>query len=121
MAMNKKERAEMDALQQQLAEARAFRFTGPAVRDVPPPSAISSLSRGWDFNAHSLRVYKVCSSSVGHGNGWERTTTQNPRHLFSTESAAYAAMRHELERQYAKALADIDRRIAALADQQVPE
>jgi hypothetical protein len=116
MAMTKKEREEMEALRRELAIASAFRMTDPVDRDLPPPTDFSDLSRGWDFNAHNRSVEKACSSCVHHGSGWERTNTQRPAHLYSTERRAWLALRYAIARQAAAHLAEIDARIAALKE-----
>ena len=70
-------------------------------RDLPPPTTGGALSRGWDFNIYSLLTnhshrdvaFPACSSSVHHGNGWERTSTQGKRSLFSCRKLALLAAR----------------------------
>lgn len=114
MSMTKKERAAFDSLVRQLAEARAFRFTDDVPRDLAPPSKYNELSRGWDFHLHSATVGKACSSSIYHGRSWEKTTTQNPLTMFSTEMLATRALRREMEQDFARKLAAVDLRIAEL-------
>jgi hypothetical protein len=110
--MTKKEQAEMDELRNQLAKAKAFRFTEQANEDVMPPSGFEKLSTGWLFNAHSKRVDVACSSSTGHAWGQnDRTTTQQPRRLYSTKLLALKALRYELEQKFAAELAEVDKRI----------
>lgn len=119
MAMNKKEQAEMDALRKELAIAKALRFTDKVKPDVPPPTGggfsngSMDLTRGWDAHAclssyNSYRVEKACSSSVHHGTGWEKTSSQWPRHLYSTRLLALRACRNQLEELVARSLAEID-------------
>lgn len=113
MAMNKKERVAFDAMAQQLREARSLRFSekspGP---DVEIPQGGAVLSRGWDAWANitvNARAERACSSYVHHGIGWERTTAQNPKRLYSTRLLALRAVRNELERDCAFELARIDK------------
>lgn len=123
MAMTKKEQAQVAALQDELARARAFHLTGPApARDLPPPTAFMELflTRGWDgwVADHRLgdvyRVEKACSSAQYHGRGWERPSSQKPLALYSTEARALRAVRAELEQAFAQVLVDLDARLAAL-------
>lgn len=91
----------------------ALRFTQDVERDLPPPQNFSGLSKGWNYNASLsyFRVEKACSSSVGHGDGWERTCSQCPLSLFTTKLKALMAMRRELEQECAKILAKVDLQI----------
>ena len=112
--MNKKEQAEMQALREQLHLSNALRFTEtPAGPDVPPPD-FAGLSKGFLYHAHGEgRVAPACSSAVSHNFGSnEKTSTQNPRHLYSTKLLALRALRHEMELDCAKRLARIDALIA---------
>lgn len=106
-------------LQQEIQDAKtdelvklAFRFTPEVPCDLPPPVG-NGLTKGWNFNTHTKTVYKQCSSSVHHGDGWEGTSSQWPRELYSNETLAWQALRHELEIEYSKALAAIDFKIEA--------
>lgn len=114
MSMNKKEQAEHQALIDEIYLLKAWRLSDPVKRDLSPPNIYNELSRGWDFNAYSMRVEKACSSSCYHGSGWEKTSSQHSRSLFSTEALALAAMRYEIEREAIKKLASIDKSIARL-------
>ena len=113
MAMNKKELAELDALRMEVRVAKAFRLGSPVARDLPPPTGSLALTRGWNFNWHSKAVFMACSDVISNGEGWEKTTSQNPRHLFSTELVALKALRYEVAYRAARELADIDARIEA--------
>lgn len=108
MAMNKREKELVESLRFELAKARAFRFTANVERDLPPPERSGELSLGWDFNHYSKRAYKACSSTIYHGEGWERTSTQNPRSLYSTKLLALQAMRHKMEKEFSETLARVD-------------
>lgn len=116
MTMTKKEQAAMQALEHELAMAKAFRRTGPVPRDLPPPTMLGKdgLTRGWDYNVCGISVGKMCSSSIYHGFGWERTSTQQARTLYSTEVLAWAALRYAVEQEAAENLARIDAEIARL-------
>lgn len=88
--------------------------------DVPPPPSSSptgTLSKGWAINRHrgiGAGVFKACSSYVHHGEGWDKTTTQQPIHLYSTELRATQALRAEFVAEHRKNIAAIDRRIDLL-------
>lgn len=123
MAMNKKEKAALEDAIQELAIARALRWSDQPVPDydVLPPEYGSreNLSRGW-VPSHYFERYgssnyasKGCSSSVDHGSGWEKTTTQGPRKMYSTRLLALRRTRANAERQFAKVLAEIDAEILA--------
>lgn len=110
MAMNKKEQAEFAALKEEVCIARALRFTDPVSPDVAPPK-FGRLSTGFLF-AGTRGVEVACSSSTGHAYGRDdKTTTQNPRWLYSTKLLALRAMRHEREIICARELARIDKEI----------
>lgn len=112
MAMTKKEKTELERLQRELREAKALRFTDLVKPDVAPPERFADpLSIGYVYSVHAQRVEKACSSSIFHGYGWEKTNSQQPIWLYSTQKLALRALRAELERQYAKDLAEIDLKI----------
>lgn len=89
-------------------------------RDLPAPSNGEPgmrLTKGWDFN--SFRdigggVYKMCSSCIHHGEGWERTSSQGKLNLFSTELKATQAMRAEMVLKHRQNMAALDKRIETL-------
>ena len=91
----------------------ALRWTEPVALDVEPPKEWNQLSRGWNYfgSIEHGRVVKACSSNVHHGDGWEKTSSQNPQHLFSTRLLALKALRHETENLCARTLAGIDLQI----------
>jgi hypothetical protein len=119
--LNKQQQAEFDALRQALAVALAWRRTEKVERDVPPPEGVG-LTRGWDARAWNgqYRVDKACSSSVSHGDGWERTTSQGAHSLYSTRERALRAVRYQIEQQCAETLAKIDAEIAKELAEAVP-
>lgn len=110
MSMTKKEQAEVEALKTRLA----FRFTEDIMPDIKKPELGQSLVKGWSFNSYSKRVGKSCSTRIGHGDGWEKTSSQNPISQYSLPILAYKAMRRELENRFALELREIDRKIEAL-------
>lgn len=114
MTMTKKEKEVFEAA----LTAAALRTTSDVAPDVSPPIS-GGLSKGFAVVAASseyARVEPACSSSVNHGIGQQdRTTTQGPRHLYSTKEMALKAMRRAVERHCAGRLRYIDRMIEALA------
>ena len=122
MAMTKKERAMVADLEWKLAQALALAIqVEPVERDLPPPSyedGSGAMTRGWDFNAYNQQVYKACSSSVYHGHGWDKATSQRPLSLFSTRSLALKALRNAVHFEMVRKLANIDLMIAASQGQE---
>lgn len=118
MAMNKREREEMEALRRQIREARAMRFTGDYPPDVPPPEKSGELSRGWFPRAYfsgigptglEFDAERACSSAVNHSVGRDdNTTTQGAKRLYSTRLRALLAGRRGLELRCARMLAHAD-------------
>jgi hypothetical protein len=116
MSMTKKELAEVERLKTLLA----LRFTPDISPDIPKPESgqgESKIVNGWSFNAYSRRVYKSCSSVVYHGTDkWDKTESQHPIEQYSTPLLAYKAMRREVEKECARNLRDIDRKIEELSE-----
>jgi hypothetical protein len=107
----------MEALERELREAKALRWTDPVRKDVPPPAAGSTTS-GFVFNAHNGSVSPAWSKSVAHGIGSHApqsqcSGSQNGISMFSSRLLALRALRHEVERESAKRLAAIDKEIEA--------
>ena len=117
MAMTKKEQAAFQAAIDRAETLAALRWTWPVVRDVGVP--LQGYSEGWDYNAHSQRVWQGWSDRVAHGEGAApeagkyRSGIQASRCMFSTKALALAAMRHEMEQKAAADLMRVDRQIAA--------
>ena len=118
MAMTKKEQAAMQAAIDRAEKLAALRWTGSVDRDVGVP--LQGYSEGWDYNAHSQRVWLGWSDQVTHGTGpapKDRETrlsaSKQSRRMFSTKAKALAAMRHEIEQIAAADLMKVDRQIAA--------
>ena len=106
----------------------ALRWTEPVEPDVMPPTPTEpflTLTYGYGFNKHSLRIMKGISSSGARAFGDmdkpfpKSTTTHHPVSLYSTERLAWKAMRHEVEKECAERLAAIDRRLDELAAPEV--
>jgi len=112
MAMTKREMAAMEELELKLAMAKAMRMTSAVQPDVAPPSESFQLTTGWLFNSPSRRVEVACSSVMSHAFGRnDKTSSQNPKWLYSTEKLALMAMRYEMELEFAKALMIVDKKI----------
>ena len=122
MSMTKKEKAAFDAAIKESQLLAALRFTQPVERDVKPPSEWKcEYSEGWDFNAHSARVWQGWSTTVSHGTGpapkkgdRHYNGSQNARSMFSSEVLALRAMRYEMEQKFAEQLRQVDDRIKAV-------
>ncbi len=127
MAMNKAERAEMQALQDQLALAKAWRLTDPVEPDIAPPQSGEPDTKGWHVHAYlggldlPVRVERATSSVSSHfvgENAWVRrrdfmSNSQGSRPLYSTKTRALRAGRYQIEQQMLRKLAQIDQQIAA--------
>ncbi len=116
--MTKKEQSEVESLRTQLLEARALRFTEIVEPDVAPPKDFNIIVNGWLQHVWDggWRVDKACTSSIYHNRGgWDKTSSQGSRRLYSTELLAVRAARAMLERECAKKLAAIDREIERLS------
>lgn len=117
--MNKREQAEMDDLRKMLLEARALRFTDEIAPDIPMPSHDKGTVNGWSYHVYNgdFTVSKACSSSTSHSiGGWDKTTSQRPIPLYSSELLATRAARAKLAIQCSMMLAKADRRIAILQE-----
>jgi hypothetical protein len=97
--------------------------------DLEPPDGWGEkLSRGWLFNRYTVTsgfgqgvassaVEKYCSSSVYHGYGWDKTSCQNARRLYSTEKKAWQALRADFIQWAAQKVAQIEERESQASDQ----
>ena len=113
--MTKRELVELELLKLEVELHKSFHMTEGLKPDVPPPTEPNTLTRGWTYNEHSMRVLTACSSIVSHGlDSTTTTTSQRPIHLYSTQEKAYRALRSVLERKYAHHLMIIDKRIKQL-------
>ena len=120
MAMNKKERQELEDAKRQLETALALRWSekadGPDLRIPEHSYGAEGLVKGFLFceSGDNPRVEPACSDSAHHSFGRDdRTTTQGARHLFSTRMLALRALRNAVEVRCAKLLAEVDWKIAA--------
>ena len=116
--MTKKEQQQFQELKEEFDLYRALRWTASIETDVSVPESsygnTEGLAKGFLFNDYlgGPRVERACSSSVGHAFGQDdRTTTQNPRRLYSTRLLALKALRYALEKKCAEKLLEIDRQI----------
>jgi hypothetical protein len=131
MAMNKKERAEMDRLRDDLALSRSLRWP-----DYPRPKKVSlewikanlvsggikyghpqEVARGWFYNANigSYSQYTVtygCSDGIYHNRDGDTPSSQNIGRMYATRLEALQALRIDLTEQCARILADVDKQIA---------
>jgi len=109
--MTKKEIATLEAALTQ----SALRSTCPQEPDIAIPQSYADLVKGWvpiASSSTSARVEPACSSSVHHAVGrTDKTTTQQPRRLFSSRLTALRQLRYEAEQEAASRLRSIDRMI----------
>jgi hypothetical protein len=117
--------------QQEIVRLRGLPTTLEKIKpDLPPPTSGSGkrLTRGWTHNLHGILnriggtpVDKGCSSSVYHGYGWERTCSQQPKSLYSTERLAWQALKAEFTQWAAERAAWIDEQTEKASDERAPE
>lgn len=120
--MTKKEQkavdTEINRLTAELRLYKAMRFSPPVEPDIPIPTySVNGLSRGYTFHC-SLSSYsdcvkadKACSSSIFHGDGWDKTSSQQPLRLYSRRVDALRMGRHQLALACAEKLARVDEEI----------
>lgn len=130
MAMNNKEKAEMERLRADLALARAMRWPS-----YPKPAPVTAqwikdnlvdggvrygqpqkVARGWFYNAYlggysSPSATYGCSDGVHHNTQGDTTASQNAGRMFATKREALEALRIDLTEMVAKVLAGVDRQI----------
>ena len=105
--MNKKEKEEVETLKTRLA----LRFFPPVEPDVDIPLS-REIINGWAYNEYTMVVSKACTSSVSHGYGkWNKTTSQRPIKLYSTQKLAYAALLNKLSKKFANELRGVEKRM----------
>ncbi len=105
MAMNKKEKAELEKYKQ----LSALRMTEQVLPDVKKPTDYGDLATGYTFNGYSFKVSESCSSTVSHSTSGSLTTTsQSAIEMYSSKLLALKAMRNALELRYAKELRSVD-------------
>lgn len=123
MAMNKSEKARMEALEQELREARALRWTDPVTPDIPPPDGGSMRETSGFAVLGGLqygRIELAWSSCVVHGTGHATSAAmrkagssgcQKSISLYSTKLLALRALRNRMEQEAAKLIASVDEMI----------
>jgi hypothetical protein len=113
MAMTKKEKGYVEFLENEIAEAIAFRFTEDIAPDVFPPTGYDEIAIGYDFNSYNSTVSPAWTSSNSHGSGHvrDRSASREAIDLYSTKKLALRALRRTLEKKYSAELARIDRMI----------
>lgn len=119
MAMNKKEKEQLDSAVRLMAVNRSLRWSDySADHDVGVPDVFNDYINGWSINEFAGRVFKSWSSSSSHGDGWtekgKRPSCASQKGIaqYSTEEKALKALRHCMEMKFAEALYEIDQRIS---------
>jgi hypothetical protein len=128
MAMNKKEKAEMEALRRDIAVALSLRWTEPVPHDVPAPVKYGTHTIGWTFNVAGMWVRQAWSDTTSHGYAAEypppgtpgRSGIQRSIPLYSTKIRALRALRAALEVECAERLLRVDVMIAQEKTPDVP-
>lgn len=136
MAMNKAERAELQAARDALALVRAMHFPDypvprPMTRDEIDAAKVDGgfrygrperVARGYFYNVHlssftrAVSVSFGCSNGTTHSPSGDTTNTQNMGRMYRSEADAYRAARHELTTAVAKLLAQVDADLAGAAE-----
>jgi hypothetical protein len=117
MAMTKKERAEFNAAIKALRIKSALRWTDEVNPDLLAPDDSRHFTQGWTCNSFNGSVVEQWSERSSHGDGrripgqWRQSASQGAIDLFSTKLLALKAARHEMEKQFARKLAEIDAKI----------
>jgi hypothetical protein len=125
MAMNKREKQELENAITRAREARALRWSDyPDKPDLPPPgpgSPFRARTEGWQAHTGggltNPRVTRAWSEQGAHDTGEypedrrPSSASQGGAALHSTKLHALGALRRELERRFAWHLAEIDRQI----------
>jgi hypothetical protein len=123
--MNKLEKARVKMLESELRVVKALRFVGynPAKIDIMEATTgkdWNTVSRGWTFNVHSLRVWQGWFRSSSHGT-WPREEGNSASQgcggpWYVTRRDALMALRIQLTNRYAETLAAIDEQIEGSDD-----
>jgi len=115
MAMNKAEKAAMEALEREIA----FRWPTmpePKRMVIPEPMGKVEVVDGYDYNLHTRTVRKCWTGSVRHGEWYDGRrsshASQNGKALYATEADALIALRWAICREVAGTLHGVDRLIA---------
>ena len=105
MAMNKKEKAQLDEALTMLS----LRRTEPVYPDIPKPKSDEGIVDGWLPQMGRKVAIQTCSSSYNHSrHGWGATCSQNAIEQFSSELLALQALRYGMEVEFAKELRKVD-------------
>lgn len=117
MTMTKKEQTAFAVLRENLALAKALRWTEEVEYDVSvPANGNRDLAIGFSVDGigEYARVEESCSSSVFHAMGRQnRTDSQYPIRQFSSKLLALKHLRNQIENECARRLASIDAEIKA--------
>jgi hypothetical protein len=130
MAMTKAEKQRMEKLEKEVCLSRALRYsTYSPPKMIRAESGTSEIIAGYlafgariDGRGYGAAITEAWSSSVSHGQGLYRergSASQGPRALYQTRRDALIGLRLEKERDFAAALADIDRAIDAAAKEEI--
>lgn len=117
MAMNKREKAALQAAIDRADMYASMHISEAVEPDVMPPEEMGeSDTSGWTFNAYSKLVEEGWSGITSHGSGPGKSpgvwACQGPQKLYSTKRKALQALRHEMAVNAAEELMRIDRMIA---------
>lgn len=126
MAMNKKERAEFEALKEMCSTSKALSWRNYQTEpDLEIPT--EGVVLGWGIGTYQRTVFPTWSEKSSHGHGHDmekikgryRSASQKGIKQFSTEAKALAALRSSLENDFAEKLRNIDERLekALLAEE----
>jgi hypothetical protein len=132
MAMTKAEKQRMEESEKEVRLARALRYStyAPpkkilASREAPEITGYlvlgSAALGGWASRAERA-ITEAWSTTVTHGQGkrdGRLSGSQGGRALYRTKHDALIGLRLEKERDFAAALADIDRAIEAAAKEEI--
>ncbi len=125
MAMTKAEAARVETLELGIRLAKAMRwpeYNSPApmtkaeIEAAKPSQAYGAVARGWFANSYGEgHVTYGCSSGTLHNIDGDKTNSQTMGSMYSCEIDAWRSIRLDLTEQYAKRLARVDEKIAALS------
>lgn len=135
MVMNKREKAEMQRLEEELRMAKALRWPS-----YEKPAAMTReeieenkteggtkwgrpdiVARGWFYSSHissysNLTATYGCSNGLNHNSNGDTTRTQGMGRMFRTKREALMALRTDATIHVASILAGIDAQIETCED-----
>lgn len=122
MAMTKKEREQMAALEGERGLALALRFRSePIPKPMEPAEDYAELRQGWGENAYGEKVFPGCFTRHNHADGLtHKTTSQGSGEFYATRFEALLVMRNKVARDAASRLARIDAMIEQERDNPTP-